>query len=77
MNPRQCTEYDNINFLMTTTVTTPQNELSGSRLTQANYLCELEKHHQQLESQAATAFNTVYDNLESTITTPQNGLRQF
>ncbi len=50
MNPRQCTEYDNINFLMTTTVTTPQNELSGSRLTQANCLYELEKHHRQLES---------------------------
>lgn len=77
MNPRQRTEYDNINFLMTITVTTPQNELSGSRLTQANYLCELEKHHRQLGSQTATAFNAVYDNLEPTITTPQNGLRQF
>ena len=37
MNPRKYTEYDYINFLITTTVTTPQNELSNSRLTQANY----------------------------------------
>ena len=53
--------------LLTTTVTTPQNELSNSRLTQANYPRELEKHHRQLGSQAASAFNTTYNSLESAI----------
>ena len=67
MNPLKCTEYDNINFLMTTTVTTPQNKLSRSRLTQANYRYGLEKHRRQPGSQAATAFNAVYDHLKSTI----------
>ena len=53
--------------LLTTTVTTPQNELSNSRLTQANALRELEKGHRQLGSQAGCAFNAAYDSLESTI----------
>ena len=53
--------------LLTTAVTTPQNELSNSGLMQANYRRELEKGHQQLGSQAASAFNTTYNNLESAI----------
>ena len=77
MNPLQCTEYGNINFLITTTVTTPQNELSNSRLMQANCLRELEKHHRQPGFKAASGLNAAYDNLESTITVPQNGLKQF
>ena len=53
--------------LLTTAVTTPQNELSNSGLMQANYRRELEKGHQQLGSQAASASNTTYNSLESAI----------
>ena len=53
--------------LLTTAVTTPQNELSNSGLMQANYRRELEKAHQQLGSQAASAFNITYNSLESAI----------
>ena len=53
--------------LLTTTVTTPQNKLSNSRLMQANYRRELKKGHQQLRFQAASAFNTTYNSLESAI----------
>ena len=53
--------------LLTTTVITLQNELSNSRLTQANYPRELEKGHQQLGSQAASTFNATYNSLESAI----------
>ena len=37
------------------------------RLTQANYLRELDQSHRQLASKAVTALNAAYDNLESTI----------
>ena len=37
------------------------------RLTQANYLRELDQSHRQLTSKAVTALNAAYDNLESTI----------
>ena len=47
--------------LLTTTVITLQNELSNSRLTQANYRRELEKGHQQLGSKAASTFNAAYE----------------
>ena len=53
--------------LLTATVTMPQNELSRSGLMQANYLRERKKHHRQLASKAASAFNAVYDNQKSTI----------
>ena len=49
------------------TATTPQSEISNSRLMQANCLCKLKKHRRQLASKAASALNAVYDNLESTI----------
>ena len=39
------------------------------RLTQANYLRELDQSHRQLASKAVSALNTAYDNLESTIST--------
>ena len=39
------------------------------RLTQANYLRELDQSHRQLASKAVTALNAAYDNLESTIST--------
>ncbi len=39
------------------------------RLTQANYLRELDQSHRQLASKALTALNAAYDNLESTIST--------
>ena len=59
--------YKAVPVLLTTAVTTPQNELSNSGLTQANYRRELEKAHQQLGSQAASAFNITYNSLESAI----------
>ncbi len=37
------------------------------RLTQANYLRELDQSHRQLASKAVTALNAAYDNLEATI----------
>ena len=37
------------------------------RLTQANYLRELDQSHRQLASKAVSALNAAYDNLESTI----------
>ena len=55
--------YKAVPVLLTTAVTTPQNELSNSRLMQANYPRELEKGHQQLGSQAGCAFNAAYDSL--------------
>ena len=77
MNPLQCTEYDNINFLITTTATTSQNKLSHSRLTQANSRRKLEKQHRQPGFKAASGLNTAYGHLESTITVPQDELKLF
>ena len=37
------------------------------RLTQANYLRELDQSHRQLAAKAVSALNAAYDNLESTI----------
>ena len=39
------------------------------RLTQANYLRELDRSHRQLASKAVSALNAAYDNLKSTIST--------
>ena len=65
--------------LLTTTVTTLQNEINDPGLIQANYPRELEGHHRQLASKAASAFNATHNSLESTISSfsPKNEFHVF